>query len=330
MGNAKPTFSSQNVFSANRKSIASTTLSSSSTEHLLCELRGGASKNKGKKSRTSSLSSLKKSSSSSKNRKRTVTGSTKIGGNKNAEQLSTGAKVNDSLAQFKAILPLTRIYITSVGIFTLIGAILGEENAQAVLALDPIRTVNGLELWRIFSAASYLGKASVGWLMSAYYLYEYGSNLERVYGTAQHFVFLIVQISMLTVLSMLLGMPFFGSSVITSMLHVMSRSMPRQTVKWLIFTVPYWSLPYGLMLSDVLQQGAMASLPHVLGMLTGHFYYYHKFIWPKMGGEDWLEAPDWLKRRLEPNDYGDDDGRKKMESVLKKRKKGKGRKLSGI
>jgi len=312
----------------NRKSIvpaAPSLLSSSSTssiEHLLYELRGGASKSKRKSSNKSS---------SSKN-SRTITGSKKIrGSQKNVEKLSIASKNKGLLEKYKAILPMTRLYITSVGIFTLLGAVLGEEGAQEMMALDPIRTIYGLELWRIPSAASYLGKLSVGWLMSAYYLYEYGSAMERIHGTGQHLIFVLLQITMLSVFSMALGVPFFGSSIITSMLHCLSRSVPRQDVKWLIFTVPYWSLPYGLMLADVLQQGAMASLPHLMGMLTGHFYYYHKFIWPKMpGGEDWLAAPDWLKRRLEPSGFDDqDDGRKQMERVLKKRKKGKGRKLSG-
>ncbi len=129
---------------------------------------------------------------------------------------------------------------------------------------------------------------------------------------------------------MLFGQPFFAPSVVTSMLHVLSRSMPHQKVKWLIFTVPYWSLPYGLMASDVLQGGAGAALPHVLGILSGHFYYFHKFVWPKMGGVDWLVAPDFLVRRLEGGSgSGSDVGRKSVENALKKRKKGKGRKLSG-
>merc|ERR1712232_1084764 len=100
--------------------------------------------------------------------------------------------------------------------------------------------------------------------------------------------------------SVIFGQPFFGQSIITSMLHVLSRSVPKQKVKWLIFTVPYWSLPYGLMLADSLQAGPAAALPHILGILTGHFYYFHKFILPKTGGEDWLIPPDVFVRKLDP------------------------------
>lgn len=281
----------------------------------IVDLRGGAKKNR-KKSRSNALTSLDE-----KRSQKTASGATKVG-----KLEDKPSALSDTMKKYKSILPLTRIYITLVGVTTLLALIFGDETAQGIMGLDATRVLYGLEIWRPFSAAAFLGPPSIGWLMSGYYLFEYGSSLERVYGTAQHCVFLIGQIILLSFFSFLFGQPFFGNSMITSMLHVLSRSMPHQKVKWLIFTVPYWTLPYGLMASDVLQGGAMAALPHILGILSGHIYYFHKFVWPKMGGKDWLIAPDFLVRRLEPNS-GNDAGRKSVESALKKRKKGKGRKI---
>jgi membrane associated rhomboid family serine protease len=210
---------------------------------------------------------------------------------------------------------------------TLLGLILGEELTQGLLALDPMRVMYGLELWRPITAACFLGPPSIGWLMNGYYLFQYGSTLERTYGTPQHLIFLLTQIVILTMFSALIGQPFFASSVITSMLHVLSRAMPHQKVKWLIFNVPYWSLPYGLMATDVLQaQSALAAVPHILGILSGHFYQFHKFVWPKIGGEDWLVAPDFVVRRLDPN-ARQDAAKGSIGKALKGRKRKKGRKL---
>lgn len=277
----------------------------------ILDLRGGA-KRRGK-AKTASLSSTKS---------KTVTGKKKVG----AAQKEKKSPVSDTLQKYKQILPLTRLYISMVGIVTLVGMVLGEELTQSLMALDPLRVLYGLELWRPFTAACFLGPPSVGWLMSGYYLFEYGSSLERAYGTAQHLVFLLTQIGLLTILSSLFGQPFFAPSVITSMLHVLSRAMPHQKVKWLVFTVPYWALPYGLMATDVLQAGSpLAALPHVLGILSGHFYHFHKFVWPKMGGEDWLSAPDFLVQRLDPN--AKKTNKEVVSVTLKSRKRGKGRKL---
>lgn len=282
-------------------------------------LRGGASKRRpAKKSgRSGSLSAAAK----------TATGKKKVGAALDKEKPSALA---DTMLKYKRILPLTRIYITMVAIATLLGLILGEKLTQGLLALDPMRIMYGMELWRPISAACFLGPPSIGWLMNGYYLFEYGSNLERAYGTPQHLIFLLSQVMMLSLLSILTGQPFYASSMITAMLHVLSRSMPHQQVKWLIFTVPYWSLPYGLMASDVLQaQSAMAALPHILGILSGHFYQFHKFVWPRChGGEDWLAAPDFVVNRLDP------DARRLKAAVAKKasasRNRSKGRKLGSV
>ena len=289
----------------------------------LLELRGGASSRR-KGGRTSSLNDPPK---------KTATGKQKVRGHVKDESPAKKSAVSDTLSKYKSILPLTRAYITMVGLVTLLGLVLGDELSQGLLALDPIRTVYGLEIWRPFTAATYLGPPSIGWLMNAYYLFEYGSSLERAFGTAQHLVFLALQVGFLTMCGALFGMPFYASSVITSMLHVLSRSMPNQKVKWLIFTVPYWTLPYGLMASDVLQAGnAAAALPHVLGILSGHVYHFHRTIWPKMdGGEDWLVAPEFLRRWLDRDYGGGGDGgdktRESISSALRARKKGRGRKL---
>jgi len=298
------------------------------TFNTLLDLRGGASRKKKGGSRTASLYSSSSDKASTKTAT-TATGKQKVRGSiKETPQKSSSS---DMLTKYKSILPLTRIYITMVGVVTLLGLVLGEEMSQGLLALDPIRTVYGLELWRPITAACFFGPPSIGWLMNAYYLFEYGSSLARAFGTAQHLLFLFLQITFLSICSAIFGQPFFSQSVITSMLHVLSRSMPNQKVKWLIFTVPYWTLPYGLMASDVLQSGnAMAALPHVLGILSGHLYYFHKNVWPKMdGGEDWLTPPEFLRRRIDGDYGGESNPKESISNASKARKKGRGKKLGG-
>jgi membrane associated rhomboid family serine protease len=287
--------------------------------NALFDLRGGAAKRPKNKAKTSSLSS---------SAKKTATGKKRVGAaNKNKEEQEKKSALSETVQKYKKILPLTRIYITMVAVTTLLGLILGEELTQGLLALDPTRVLYGMELWRPFTAASFLGPPSIGWLMSSYYLFEYGSSLERAYGTAQHLIFLASQLVLLSIFSILTGQPFFGPSLITAMLHVLSRAMPHQKAKLIIFTVPYWSMPYGLMMVDVLQaQSAMAALPHVLGILSGHFYHFHKFIWPKMGGVDWLVAPAFISKRLDP-DARATAAQENANKAFKNRKRKGGRKL---
>jgi len=283
------------------------------SQRALLDVRGGASKKK--KSRTGSLA-------------KTVTGKTKVGAKKASQKKTGGNGLSDWYSQ---IPPLTRIYVNSIGICTVLGLILGEERAQAVLALDPMRLMYGLEVWRPLTAASFLGKPSISLLMSGYYLYEYGSSLERAYGAAEYLLFLTTQIFLLTLFSALLGIPFFTQSVITGMLHVLSRAMPHQKVKWLVITVPYWTLPYGLMVAECLQaQSAAAAMPHILGILVGHFYHFNRFVWPKTGGEDWLRAPKFLVDYLDPDAANKNAAKDSINKALQKRKRGKGKKLGSV
>jgi len=283
--------------------------------NIILPLRGGARKKRS--GRTATLYS---------NNDKTVTGKQKVKGSSKEEKKKPA--VSDTLTnKYKSMLPLTRTYITMVGVVTILGLMLGEEMAQGFLALDSIRVIYGLELWRPFTAACFLGPPSIGWLMNTYYLFQYGSSLERGFGTSQHFLFLMVQVGLLSVLCAFFGQPFFAQSVITSMLHVLSRAMPTQKVKWLVFTVPYWTLPYGLMASDVLQaKNLAAALPHILGIMSGHVYFFHKNVWPKSeAGKDWLVSPDFLRRWLDKDSYA--DTKENINNALKSRKKGKGRKV---
>ena len=291
--------------------VGRTSATTSGSLLLLSLIRGGAKNNKKKAGgRSANLFS--------------ATGQKKVGAAKQEKK----SAVSETFEKYKAILPLTRVYISLVGICTLAGLVLGDEVTMALLSLDPTQVLYGWQLWRPITAATFLGPPSISWLMSAYYLFEYGSSLERAYGTAQHVIFLVCQIVTLSILSSFFGIPFFANSVITAMLHVLSRSMPNEKVKWLIFTVPYWALPYGLMASDVLQQqgNLSAAMPHVLGILSGHFYFFHKFIWPKKQDDkseaDWLVPPQFLIDSFNPNFRS-----KKEKEKIKGRQKGKGRKL---
>lgn len=284
------------------------------SQRALLDLRGGASKKRKRKSQTGSLT-------------KTVTGKKKVQAKKTSEKKKTGG-TSGLRDYYNAIPRLTKIYANMILTCTALGLLLGEERSQAVLALDPMRLMYGFEFWRPFTAASFLGSPSISWLMSGYYLIQYGSELEKAYGTSEFLVLLATQITFLTMFCSLLGVPFFTESVVTGMLYVLSRAMPHQKVKWLVITVPYWTLPYGLMVSDCLNaKSAAAAMPHILGILVGHFYQFHRFIWPKTGGEDWLRAPDFLVNKLDADAAEKDAAKESIKKALKNRKKGSGKKL---
>jgi mannose/fructose/N-acetylgalactosamine-specific phosphotransferase system component IIC len=74
-----------------------------------------------------------------------------------AAEKSKKSAMGETMQKYNRILPLTRIYITMVGVATLLGLVLGEEMTQSLLALDPMRVMYGWEVWRPLTAASFIG-----------------------------------------------------------------------------------------------------------------------------------------------------------------------------
>ncbi|KAG7341550.1 Der1-like family protein [Nitzschia inconspicua] len=267
-------------------------------------MRGGASK--------------RKSTSAAK----TVTGKKKL--SKGKEDVES--PMADLMAFLMTVPTFTRIYLYGMVFITVLGNLIGEERAHAIFSLDPMRVLFGMEIWRPLTAACFLGKPSMQWVTSLYSVFKYGSQLERSYKGAQFLVFLATTLFLSSMLSTVLGQPFIAQAVITSMLHVLARTTPNETVVWYVMKVPHFTLPYLNALTDCFNaQGSLAAMiPHIIGILAGHFYFFHKVLWPKMErGEDWLIAPDFLVEVVDGKDVTNKDKKKN------KRKSG-GRKLGSI
>ena len=271
-----------------------------------------------------SILELRGGAKAKKPSKKTVTGKKKVGEGKVKKAESP---VDDLSSFLKTVPPLTRSYMIAMAAITLIGNMIGEERAHAAFGLNPMRLLFGFEIWRPFTAACFLGAPSMNWVLCVYNLFTYGSTLERAYGKAQFMLFMMIQMFLLTWMSTILGQPFFPLAMITSMLQVLSRTTPNEKVNFFVMKVSYWLLPICNAFADFANaQGNVGALvPHIMGMLSGHFWFFNKVLWPQMqGGEDWLVAPDFLVSIMD----GESRGKSKdaVNKALKKRK-GKGRKL---
>lgn len=272
------------------------------TMNSILELRGGASKKKA----TAAAA-------------KTVTGKKKL--SKDKEDVDS--PVSDLMSFLKTVPVFTRCYLIGLLSITILGNIIGEERAHGAFSLDPMRVLFGMELWRPLTAACFMGAPNMNWVFNSYNAFKYGSQLETSYKGAQFLVFMATIIGMSSLLSAVLGQPFTATAVSAGMLHVLARTTPDERVQWYVMKVPYVFLPYLNALADFFNaQGSVGALvPHIIGILAGHFYFFHKTLWPAMeNGQDWLNAPDFLVEYI--------DGKDAVNKTLKKAKrKGVGRTL---
>ncbi|KAL8444009.1 hypothetical protein Emed_006422 [Eimeria media] len=119
-------------------------------------------------------------------------------------------------------------------------------------------------------------------------------------GTAHLLQFLWVQCLLLAAGGSMLKMPFYGSPLTAAATYVLSRQTPdRRAPLPLGLEVPHWLLPFALAAVDALQQQSLkGAVPALLGIATGHVFYFLKKVVPARTGIQALPFPSRTYRLL--------------------------------
>ncbi len=210
--------------------------------------------------------------------------------------------ISPVLRAYKRIPVVTRMYLSAVLMCSVVDTASGQLlDAAKMFSLNWKRTLFGLELWRPLTSAVYLGPVNIHWATNIYFLITHGVMLENNYGSASQLMLTLTSLMVLILLGGLMGFLFVSTSLISSFIYVSSRVDPMAIIPFKFdIRLQSWMLPYGLLVLDCLEaQSKRAALPHVIGILAGHFYLFFSDIYPKMGGKPWLEPPEWLSRRFD-------------------------------
>ena len=174
----------------------------SALKSVLFDLRGGAVRGKS----TSSRRPAARKGSTSENKK----GKLNI-----IKAPPAWIRVRDA---FVSVKPVTRTFI-SMTLATAAVHMMGLP-APRIFSLN-MRKI--YEIWRFFTAATYLGGPSLSLANNVYFLINYGQLLENVQGAPDFAFFILSQIGMLSLFSMFLQFPFTAHSVIAAIIYCCSR-----------------------------------------------------------------------------------------------------------
>lgn len=191
--------------------------------------------------------------------------------------------------------PATRVYLLLSLFCTLVH--LSGLPAPEYFALDKFKL---WQIWRFFTSVAYLGAPSMSMANSLYFLVNFGQSLETQNGTGAHAWFLLVQVAILNLLGLLLGFPLLAQSMIAATVYVSSHVNPMERIPFQFgFIITSWQLPFCMMLIDILsQQNISAAWPHILGILSGHFFHFFTKVWPELGGREMLKTPEFIFKML--------------------------------
>jgi hypothetical protein len=129
---------------------------------------------------------------------------------------STLAKLRDG---FQSIKPVTRGYISVILVTATLHMLVGPSIARS-FSLN-IRSL--FQVWRVLTSATYLGGPSLSLANNIFFLVTYGQLVEAHQGTPDFAYFLLVEMGLLSLFSLLLGFPFTSQSMMSSIIYVASR-----------------------------------------------------------------------------------------------------------
>jgi len=214
----------------------------------------------------------------------------------NRNQPTREPQIQDEVVHwYRSMPPCTKflftsfIAITTAGRFGLFDPI--------YLVFFPSRVVKHLEIWRLFTSF-FIQDFNLNAAIQLYFMYSYSKDLEttRFAGrTADYVYFLLIESVLILIGGWLNGLIVLNQSLVMSIIYLWSKHHSEIIVSFLFglrFKGKY--LPFVLVAFESLQMNATLPWASIVGLLTGHVYYYFSDVYPTNGGPRLLTTPRWL------------------------------------
>ncbi|SCL99602.1 DER1-like protein, putative [Plasmodium chabaudi chabaudi] len=162
------------------------------------------------------------------------------------------------------------------------------------ILLDWNLIYNKYQIWRIFFNFFYVGNFSLSWVFFMSLFAQFSSSLEKneMFSTpGSYLYFITIHCVFLSVISILFywprGYPFLGNSLLFAIIYYWSRREAWSHVSIYFFTVKGYQLPFALIFLHLIMGQSLWG--DIMGLLSGHFYYFLREILPREGGPNLVE-----------------------------------------
>lgn len=157
------------------------------------------------------------------------------------------------------------------------------------------------QIWRVFTAFL-ITKPKFAILLDPYFLYQYGSQLERESSRfAQPGDFLVYTMFVGSVIVALAGVLLNGYTFLPALslayAYTYAQENPTRQVSFFIVTFDAKYLPYALTFMTFVIDGPEAALSQATGLVAAHLFDFLTRIWPTFGGgKNYITTPQMVKR----------------------------------
>ncbi|KAG6527847.1 derlin-1-like [Zingiber officinale] len=164
------------------------------------------------------------------------------------------------------------------------------------------------QIWRLLTNFFFLGPFSINFGVRLLMIARYGVQLERGPFDKRTADFLWMMLFGAFILLVLSAIPFFwspflGTSMVFMLLYVWSREFPTAQINiYGLVNLRAFYLPWAMLMLDVIFGSRL--MPSLLGIVTGHSYYFLTVLHPLATGRNLLKTPFWVHRLVASLDWG--------------------------
>ncbi|KAF2205845.1 DER1-domain-containing protein [Delitschia confertaspora ATCC 74209] len=157
------------------------------------------------------------------------------------------------------------------------------------------------QLWRLVTPFL-ITKPKFAIVMDPYFLYQYGSGLERESSRFSHsadfFVYVVfVMVTIIATAGFYLKSYIFMQSLILAFAYTYAQDNPNRQVSFFIINFEAKFLPLATLFMTAILESPDAALTQATGLLAAHLYDFLTRIWPAFGGgRNWITTPGFVKR----------------------------------
>lgn len=167
------------------------------------------------------------------------------------------------------------------------------------LALDWYLIYDKFEIWRLASNLVFYGGFSFPFLIQLYMLVQYSSRYEAAPfntgagGTSADYAWMLcIGAALLSLMGYFFRLMFLGQSLSFMILYVWTRKNSDEQTSIFGFKVQAFYLPWALLAFNLLIGNSIFG--SVLGIVSGHCYYFLHYVAPQVYGWNLIKTPVFL------------------------------------
>jgi len=201
---------------------------------------------------------------------------------------------------FHSIPICTRVYICTVFATTLI--VTYNMLSPSYLFIHYGRAFFKFEIWRLITCFCFAGKFSFNFLIYLMMIYQKLSKFEneakenRKYADFAYMIFIVLVTIHLFTFLIQQGL-FLCMELIFALIYIDCKRNPEQEVVLYFWKMKNAHLPWAMLLLSVVTGGSIIS--DLVGIATGHIFYFLKDLTPVMYGWDIFKTPQFLVNWLD-------------------------------